>query len=141
MLPLNDTGTVPASGGALTKRIPQEALNMSMIRRMLALLLCIAVFFTIPAFAETAHETIPGWAEDSPAMASIIAFVDAASDVSSPDYIAPADRIAVFDFDGTLYGERFPTYFDTCLFLHRVLHDETCESPEEVLYVHFLLAA
>ncbi|MBO4378757.1 MAG: haloacid dehalogenase-like hydrolase [Clostridia bacterium] len=106
---------------------------MSVIRRMLALLLCIAVFFTIPAFAETAHEMIPGWAEDSPAMASIIAFVDAASDVSSPDYIAPADRIAVFDFDGTLYGERFPTYFDTCLFLHRVLHDETCDSPEEVL--------
>lgn len=106
---------------------------MSMTRRMLALLLCMTVFFTAPAFAETAQETIPGWAEDSPAMASITAYVAAVTDAASPDYIAPADRIAVFDFDGTLYGERFPTYFDTLLFLHRVLHDETCVSPEEVL--------
>ena len=38
----------------------------------------------------------------------------------------------MFDFDGTLYGERFPTYFDTCLFLHRALHDEDYTPAEDV---------
>ena len=38
----------------------------------------------------------------------------------------------VFDFDGTLYGERYPTYFDTCLFIHRALHDETFTAPEDI---------
>ncbi len=38
----------------------------------------------------------------------------------------------VFDFDGTLYGERFPTYFDTCLFLYRALHDESYTAAEDV---------
>ena len=87
-----------------------------MIRKMLALLLCMTFFFTVSTLAETVQETIPGWAEDSPAMASIIAYVAAVTDEASPDYIAPADRIAVFDFDGTLFGERFPTYFDTLIF-------------------------
>lgn len=36
----------------------------------------------------------------------------------------------MFDFDGTLYGERFPTYFDTCLFLHRTLHDDGYTAAE-----------
>ena len=46
--------------------------------------------------------------------------------------MAPEDRIAIFDFDGTLYGELFPTYFDTWLFIHRALHDETCVPSEEI---------
>ena len=46
------------------------------------------------------------------------AVVREAADPNSAAYIPPEKRIVVFDFDGTLYGERFPTYFDTCLFLH-----------------------
>ena len=72
------------------------------------------------------------WAEDSPAKASLTDYVQTVTDPENAAYIAPADRIAVFDFDGTLYGERFPSYFDTCLFLHRVLHDEGYAADEEV---------
>ena len=51
---------------------------------------------------------------------------------TSDAYIPEEDRIAVFDFDGTLFGERFPTYFDNCLFLYRVLDDETFEAPADI---------
>lgn len=79
-----------------------------------------------------ALQVLSYWSEDSPAIASIQAFVNAVTDPDSERYIEPSDRIAVFDFDGTLYGERFPTYFDTCLFIHRALHDESYTAAEDV---------
>lgn len=78
------------------------------------------------------YDPLSLWTEGSAVKAELIAYVEAVSDEWSKDYIAPADRIAVFDFDGTLYGERFPTYFDVCLFLHRVLHDESYTAEEDV---------
>ena len=76
--------------------------------------------------------TIPYWTEDSAVADSIVAYVESVTDETSDSYVAPADRIAIFDFDGTLYGERYPTYFDTCLFIHRALHDETFTAPEDI---------
>lgn len=77
-------------------------------------------------------EKIPYWTEDSPTMASVISFVAETTDAKNPAYVPPAKRIAVFDMDGTLYGELFPTYFDECLLLHRLLHDESYQaSPED----------
>ena len=72
------------------------------------------------------------WTAGSKVKDELIAYVEAAADEWSEDYIPPADRIAVFDFDGTLYGERFPTYFDTCLFIHRALHDDSYTAEEDV---------
>ena len=88
------------------------------------------------AAAETAQTevnvTIPYWTEGSAVADSIVAYVKSVTDESSDSYVAPADRIAIFDFDGTLYGERYPTYFDTCLFIHRALHDETFTAPDDI---------
>ena len=75
---------------------------------------------------------IPYWTEGSAVADSIVAYVKSVTDESSDSYVAPADRIAIFDFDGTLYGERYPTYFDTCLFIHRALHDETFTAPDDI---------
>ncbi|MBQ6959476.1 MAG: haloacid dehalogenase-like hydrolase [Clostridia bacterium] len=72
------------------------------------------------------------WSPGSSVKAELIAYVEAVTNDWSEAYIAPADRVAVFDFDGTLYGERFPTYFDTCLFIHRALHDESYTAAEDV---------
>ena len=55
-----------------------------------------------------------------------------ATDESSEDFVPVEDRIAIFDFDGTLYGERYPTYFDTTMFVHRVLYDDSWEASEEL---------
>ena len=65
-------------------------------------------------------------------MASIISFVNAVTDEKDAGFVPEEKRIAVFDMDGTLYGELFPTYFDECLLLYRLLHDESYEaSPED----------
>ena len=77
-----------------------------MIGTLLIVVLCFLA--ALPALADA--ETIDNWAADSPAMQSIVAFVTASVDETSDGYIPKADRIAVFDNDGTLYGERFPTY-------------------------------
>ncbi len=81
--------------------------------------------------SEKAADTIPCWEADSPAMASIIAYVNDVSDESSPNYVPAAERIAIFDFDGTLYGELFPTYFDQSMLMYRLLHDDTYEAQAE----------
>ena len=56
--------------------------------------------------------SIENWNEDSPAMKSIMAFVDEVTDEKSDKFVPAEKRIAVFDSDGTLYGELFPTYVD-----------------------------
>ncbi len=50
---------------------------------------------------------------------SIIDFVSAVTSEGSPDYVAPADRIATFDNDGTLWSEQ-PFYFQLAFALDRV---------------------
>ena len=83
--------------------------------------------------ADAEHaESIPYWTEGSAVADSIISYVEAVTEETSESYVAPEERIAIFDFDGTLYGERYPTYFDTCLFIHRALHDENFTAPEEI---------
>ncbi len=72
------------------------------------------------------------WAEDSAARQSIEEYVSEITDESSESFVPEEDRIVVFDFDGTLFGELFPTYFDRTLFLHRALHDDSYEAPEEI---------
>ncbi len=71
------------------------------------------------------------WTEDSPAMKSIMAFVSEVTDEKSDKFVPAEKRTAVFDSDGTLYGELFPTYVDQCLMIHRLAHDDTYEGNEE----------
>ncbi len=85
----------------------------------------------IDAFAARDGQTIPFWKEGSPAAASIMDYVRSVTAEGSDMYAAPSERIAVFDFDGTLYAERFPTYFDNCLFLRRALHDPRYTADED----------
>jgi hypothetical protein len=80
----------------------------------------------------TSAVTLDGWAKDSPALAALVNFVSAPTDEGSASYIPPEDRIAVFDMDGTLMGERFPTYFIDWLCVWRALHDETYEAPADI---------
>ena len=103
-----------------------------MKQKTVLLFLCLVLLLSLTACGGKTAETIPYWEADSPAMASIVAYVAAVTDEKSPSFVPEAERIAVFDMDGTLYGELFPTYFDECLLLHRLLHDESYEaSPED----------
>lgn len=99
------------------------------MKKMMLLILALALL-TLPAWAQ--GETIENWAADSPAMQSIVAFVSESVDESAPGFIPVEDRVAVFDMDGTLYGERFPTYFNDWLYINRALHDDSYQAPEEL---------
>jgi hypothetical protein len=63
-------------------------------------------------------DPLPSWRDDG-AQARIVAFVEAATNPDSPNYIPEAERIAVFDNDGTLWAEQ-PAYFQLLFALDRV---------------------
>ena len=90
--------------------------------------LALAMLLGVSAFAQ---EGVPGWREGSLALDSILSYVESVTKEDSPDYVPPAKRVAVFDVDGTIYGELFPTYLDDCILIERLAHDETYEAPEE----------
>lgn len=69
--------------------------------------------------AETiVSDPLPSWNEGQ-TKKTIISFVETVTNESNPDYIKPADRIAVFDNDGTLWSEQ-PYYFQLQFALDRV---------------------
>jgi phosphoserine phosphatase len=75
---------------------------MRPLKRIPAVLLAaLWILMTGPAWAQA----LPSWNEGA-AKAAIVAFVQAVTDRKSKDYVAPADRIAVFDNDGTLWCEQ-----------------------------------
>jgi phosphoserine phosphatase len=52
----------------------------------------------------TAADPLPSW-NDGPAKRGILAFVAKVTKEGSPDFLPPAERIAVYDNDGTLWPE------------------------------------
>ena len=54
-------------------------------------------------------DALPSWREGA-SRTAILDFVAAAADPDAPGFVPPAERIAVFDNDGTLWGEQ-PAYF------------------------------
>ena len=63
------------------------------------------------------------WVKDAASKTALVEYVDTVTDCYSPDYIPPADRIAVFDLDGTLFCESDPTWFDFMLYKYRIQED------------------
>ena len=106
---------------------------MRRIAAVLTALAMIAALFTAPAYAEEAGETFAEWNPDAPALKALTEYVEAVTDEASPDYIPPADRIAVFDMDGTLCAELNPTYLEYYLLAWRILKDPSYEPDAEML--------
>ena len=77
------------------------------------------------------EKTFPSWNPNSTSLGELIDFVSACTDESSPSYLDPADRIAVFDMDGTILCEKAPIYIDWCMTMYRVLDDPSFEATEE----------
>ena len=71
------------------------------------------------ATSAKAEDPLPSW-NDGPAKQAILAFVKEVTDnKSNPKYVAPEDRIATFDQDGTLWVEH-PMYTQVMYCLERV---------------------
>jgi hypothetical protein len=78
---------------------------------------CLAALLAL-APAQLLADSLPSW-NDTPAKAAIIAFVEGVTDPASDTYVTPADRVAVFDNDGTLWAEQ-PVYFQLFFALDRL---------------------
>ncbi len=76
---------------------------------------CVLVSTTVVA---QSRDPLPSW-NDGAARKAIIAFVEKVTKKGSPDFVAPEQRIATFDNDGTLWAEQ-PLYFQLLFSLDRV---------------------
>jgi phosphoserine phosphatase len=85
-------------------------------RLLLSLSLAGSIAAGAPAIAQT--DPLASW-NDGAAKARIVAFVKATTETGGKDYVAPADRIAVFDNDGTLWSEQ-PMYFQFAFAIDRI---------------------
>ena len=79
------------------------------------------------------EDVFADWNKDAPALNVLIDYVDAVTAEGSPDFIPVEDRIAVFDMDGTLYGELFPTYLEYYMLAWRILKDPSIMPDAEML--------
>src|SRR3984957_6915230 len=94
-----------------------SGLIIRMVRSVSAALMALVAMFGL-AGAQAQSDPLPSW-NDGPAKQAIVAFVKDTTDKSSSKYIEPADRIATFDQDGTLWTEH-PIYGQAAFALARV---------------------
>lgn len=81
----------------------------------LALLFTLLISLTCQAGTST---PLSSW-QDGASRQAIISFVQRVTDPASPEHVAPSDRIAVFDNDGTLWAEQ-PIYTQLLFVADRV---------------------
>jgi phosphoglycolate phosphatase-like HAD superfamily hydrolase len=91
--------------------------RLAMLNRLCCTLLVFVATLLLPT-AQAQADPLPSW-KDGAAKARIVAFVQAVTQPGGADFVAPADRIAVFDNDGTLWAEQ-PMYFQLAFALDRV---------------------
>ena len=81
-----------------------------------AVLAALACLLVSPLSIADSH--LPSW-NDSDSRNAIVSFVERTTTLGSDDYVPAAERIAVFDNDGTLWAEQ-PAYFQLLYMFDRV---------------------
>ncbi len=84
--------------------------------RTALLLVCVCGWQS--AAAQSPSDSLPSWNEGS-AKSAIVEFVEAVTKPGGPDFVPPAERIATFDNDGTLWAEQ-PRYVQLAFALDRI---------------------
>jgi hypothetical protein len=90
-------------------------------RSMLSTFAALAMLpmLAVSALAQTSGaDPLPSWNDTAPKKA-IVTFVERMTRQGSPDFVPPAERIATFDNDGTLWAEQ-PLYVQLVFALDRV---------------------
>lgn len=77
----------------------------------------LSLLLLAPLIAQ-ATEPLPSWNE-GPSRQAIVSFVDAVTEAGGKRYVPVAERVAVFDNDGTLWSEQ-PLYFEVLFALDEV---------------------
>jgi len=81
-------------------------------------LMAIVLTMLLAGCHAVATDPLPAWNEGA-AKQSVVTFVDKVTTEGSPEFVPRAERIAVFDNDGTLWAEQ-PMYFQLFFSLDRV---------------------
>ena len=80
------------------------------------------------------------WKEGAESKQKLVDYIKKITDKKNKStYIPPEDRLAIFDFDGTIFCETDTIYFDYYMFSYRVLNDSSYESKrteEEIKLAH-----
>lgn len=91
---------------------------MLRLTRRTLLALAAAGLLAAPLAGRAQTDPLPSW-NDGPARQAILDLVTAVTTEGGPDYVAPADRIATFDQDGTTWVEQ-PIYAQGLFALDRL---------------------
>lgn len=78
----------------------------------------LAGVFLLVSSMVRAEDPLPSW-RDTATRKSIVEFVIRVTEPGSPDFVPPAERIATFDNDGTLWAEQ-PMYFQAFFVFDRI---------------------
>jgi hypothetical protein len=92
--------------------------NLPLLRALWRLVAACATTLLLASSVMAQADPLPSWNEGA-AKSRVVAFVRAVTTEGSKDYVPPADRIAVFDNDGTLWSEQ-PMYVQLAFALDRV---------------------
>lgn len=78
------------------------------------------VLITLALISASLHaaDPLPSW-NDGPSKKAITAFVEKVTSENTADFVPPAERIATFDNDGTLWSEQ-PMYFQAFFIFDRI---------------------
>ena len=86
--------------------------------KMTPIMLAVFLYLALPMKLQANSDPLPSW-NDGPSKQTIVAFVTAVTEKGGTDYVPPAERIAVFDNDGTLWSEK-PVYFQLLFAIDRI---------------------
>ena len=96
---------------------------MKIVKRVMVLLSFVFMIFVITS-CNNQGVKFESWNEGK-ILTGFKDYVGNVTNKNSKDYIPVEDRIAVFDMDGTLYGELFPEYLEYLMLEYRILDDPT----------------
>jgi phosphoserine phosphatase len=96
-------------------------------RTQTLILSCFVSFVMVWSAAAQSTDPLPSW-NDGPTKQAIVDFVTRSTKDGGPDFVQPADRIATFDNDGTLWTEQ-PLYTEYMFTFDRV-HQLAPEHPD-----------
>jgi hypothetical protein len=96
-------------------------------RRVSHAILLTTLLACLAARVEAQADPLPSW-NDGSAKSEIVTFVARVTKAEGPDFVAPAERIAVFDNDGTLWPEN-PMPFELAFVIDQI-RSEAPEHPE-----------
>ena len=85
-----------------------------------------------PDGATAPKESLVSWTAGSASLKKLTDYVEAATTEGGKGYVAPEDRIAVFDLDGTLMCETYPWCFEYMVFADYALNNPGYKAPDDI---------